>query len=96
MAIANRLNADPTMPRPATAKTWTASSVSAILARFTELEEERAAIGAQLAKLGRDRQSAPDLDLLDPLPIVADLMAGLPSQLYAQIYDVFGIAQPKP
>jgi hypothetical protein len=64
---------------------------SRILARFTELEEERAAIGAQLTRLERDHQLAPDLDLLDPFPITADLMAGLPPRLHSQLNDVFGI-----
>lgn len=41
---------------------------SRILARFTELEDERAAIGAQLTKLQTSRQPAPDTDLLERLP----------------------------
>jgi len=64
---------------------------SRILARFTELEAERAAIGAQLTKLETARDSAPDVDLLDLLPILGDLMAHLPGRLYAQLYDAFGI-----
>jgi len=51
---------------------------SRILARFTELEEERAAVTAQFAQLERDRQPAPDTDLLDQLPALADLMATCP------------------
>jgi site-specific DNA recombinase len=64
---------------------------SRILARFTELEDERAAITTQLAALDRDPQPAPDLDLLDLLPIVPGLMTDLPARLYAQLYDAFSV-----
>jgi hypothetical protein len=62
-----------------------------ILARFTELEAERAAITAQLAKLESARQPAPDLDLLDQLPIVAGLITSLPTRLHAQLYDTLAL-----
>jgi site-specific DNA recombinase len=79
----------------ATETTATPAAVTAlrsrILARFTELEDERAAITAQLAKLDRDSQPAPDVDQLDQLPVVGDLMAALPTGLYRQLYDAFGI-----
>jgi hypothetical protein len=64
---------------------------SRLLARFTELEDERAAIIAQLAKLEHNRQPAPDLDLLDQLPVIGDLMATLPASLQAQVYEAFGM-----
>ena len=64
---------------------------SHILARFTELETERATIGAQLTKLETSRQLAPDLDLLDQLPILPDLMEYLSPGQYRLVYDAFGI-----
>jgi site-specific DNA recombinase len=62
-----------------------------ILARFTELEEERAAINGRLAALDRDQPAAPDLDLLEKLPVIGDLLARMPARLHARLYDAFGI-----
>ncbi|HEX6858452.1 MAG TPA: hypothetical protein VF204_24400, partial [Streptosporangiaceae bacterium] len=64
---------------------------SRILARFTELEDERASITAQLTQLDHYCQPAPDLDLLDQLPVIGDLLADLPAPLHAQAYEVLSL-----
>ena len=64
---------------------------SRILARFTELEAERAAITTQLTRLKASRESAPDTDLLDRLPVVGDLMTHAPDRVYSLLYEAFGI-----
>jgi hypothetical protein len=64
---------------------------SRILARFTELEDERASITVHLARLDRDRQAAPDLDLLDQLPVTGDLMTILPASLHPGVYEVLNL-----
>jgi hypothetical protein len=45
-----------------------------IISRFTELEEERAAIGAELDALTREGTAAPNPDLLDALPRLGDIL----------------------
>jgi len=64
---------------------------SRILARYTELEEERAAITTQLTALDHDHQPAPDLDLLDQLPVIGDIMAALPASLHPGVYQVLSL-----
>lgn len=61
------------------------------LSRGCRLLWRDAAIAAQLAKLDRDRQPAPDLDLLDQLPVIGDLMADLPAPLHAQVYETLSL-----
>jgi site-specific DNA recombinase len=62
-----------------------------ILARFTELEEERATINDQLATLAKTSQDDPSPELLDALPLLGDILAGAPKRLQAALYDAFSI-----
>jgi site-specific DNA recombinase len=64
---------------------------SRILARFTELEDERAQIDAQLAELARTQPQAADPALLDRLPILGDLLADAPARLWEQLLAAFDI-----
>jgi site-specific DNA recombinase len=64
---------------------------SRILARFTELEDERAQITAQLDELAQTAPAAADPALLDALPILGDLLAGAPPRLQQQLYQAFDI-----
>jgi hypothetical protein len=64
-----------------------------ILARFTELEEERAAIDTQLADLAKTSRKDASPALLDRLPMLGDILAGPPRRLQAALYDALGIQQ---
>jgi len=62
-----------------------------ILARFTELEEERATINDQLAALASTAERDTDPALLDDLPMLGDILASAPVRLQAALYDAFSI-----
>jgi hypothetical protein len=62
-----------------------------IISRFTELEEERATIGAELDTLTREDTAAPDPDLLDTLPKLGDILTDAPARLQQQLYDAFDL-----
>ncbi len=64
---------------------------SRILARFTELEDERADISTQLADLAKTDLSPGDPALLDALPMLGDLLADAPARLQQQLYDAFDL-----
>jgi site-specific DNA recombinase len=62
-----------------------------ILARFTELEEERAKIDTQLADLAKTSRNDASPELLDTLPLLGDILAGAPTRLQAALYQAFSI-----
>jgi hypothetical protein len=62
-----------------------------VLARFTELEDERAQIGTQLADLAKTDTGRGDPALLDALPLLGDLLADAPARLQQQLYDAFDL-----
>ncbi len=62
-----------------------------VLARFAELEDERAQINAQLAELAKTDPQAGDPALLDALPMLGDLLASAPPRLQQQLYQAFDI-----
>jgi site-specific DNA recombinase len=64
---------------------------SRILARFTELETERADINTQLAGLAKTDPTPGDPALLDALPMLGDLLADAPVRLQQQLYDAFDL-----
>jgi len=62
-----------------------------LIARFTELEDERAAINAQLAALTAASDEQHATDLLNRLPLLGDILDHAPARLQAQLYDAFSI-----
>ncbi|HVB45185.1 MAG TPA: recombinase family protein [Streptosporangiaceae bacterium] len=63
-----------------------------LIARFGELEAQRATINTQLATLTAgtpDRDTDPGL--LDALPLLGDILDQAPGRLQQQLYDAFGI-----
>jgi site-specific DNA recombinase len=62
-----------------------------ILARFTELEEERAKIDTQLADLAKTSRNDASPELLHALPLLGDILAGAPARLQAALYQAFSI-----
>ncbi len=64
---------------------------SRIIARFGELEEQRAAINTQLKELSATQPATGDPALLDQLPRLAGLLSGAPIALQQQLYHAFGL-----
>jgi site-specific DNA recombinase len=64
---------------------------SRVLARFTELEDERAQINTQLTDLAKTGPAASDPALLDALPHLGDLLAEAPARLQQQLYQAFDL-----
>jgi site-specific DNA recombinase len=64
---------------------------SRVLARFTELEDERAQINTQLADLAKTDTGPGDPALLDALPMLGDLLAGASARLQQQLYAAFDL-----
>jgi site-specific DNA recombinase len=62
-----------------------------ILARFTELEAERATITKQLSAISNDTAQVPDLTLLDALPELPGLLNDAPPRLQQQLYQAFDL-----
>src|ERR1017187_2309717 len=61
------------------------------LARFTELEDERAQADAQLAALAKTTHDTPDPSLLDRLPMLGDLITEAPIRLQRRLYEAFDL-----
>jgi hypothetical protein len=64
---------------------------SRVLARFTELEDERTQINTQLAGLAKTSTGPGDPALLDALPLLGDWLAEAPVRLQQQLYDAFDL-----
>jgi site-specific DNA recombinase len=64
---------------------------SRVLARFTELEDERATINTQLASLAKTGTGPGDPTLLDTLPLLGNLLAEAPARLQQQLYEAFDL-----
>ena len=64
---------------------------SRVLARFTELEDERTTINTQLADLAKTSTGPGDPALLDALPLLGDRLADAPARLQQQLYDAFDL-----
>ncbi len=62
-----------------------------MLARFTELEDERTTINSQLAGLAKTSTGPGDPALLDALPMLGDRLAQAPARLQQQLYDAFDL-----
>jgi site-specific DNA recombinase len=61
-----------------------------LIARFTELEDQRARIQAQLTGLAAPAPSQ-DPDLLDALPLLGDILTDAPARLQQQLYQAFDL-----
>ncbi|MDX6395341.1 MAG: hypothetical protein QOJ73_6404, partial [Streptosporangiaceae bacterium] len=61
------------------------------LARFTELEDERAQADAQLTALAKTTHDTPDPSLLDRLPMLGDLITEAPIRLQRRLYEAFDL-----
>jgi site-specific DNA recombinase len=61
------------------------------LARFTELEDDRAQADAQLAALAKTTRDTPDPSLLDRLPMLGDLVTEAPIRLQRRLYEAFDL-----
>ena len=61
------------------------------LARFTELEDERAQADAQLAALAKTTRDTGDPSLLDRLPMLGDLITEAPIRLQRRLYEAFDL-----
>jgi hypothetical protein len=65
---------------------------SRIVARFAELEDERATITKQLADLDKTARQADDPSLLDQLPMLGDILADdVSPRLHQQLYQAFDL-----
>src|SRR5262249_22688836 len=64
---------------------------SRIIARFTELEDERTQINDRLTALDRATGQRDDPGLLDALPILGDILTHAPARLQAQLFTAFGL-----
>jgi hypothetical protein len=71
---------------PAVTALW-----SRVLARFTELEDERTTINTQLADLAKTATGPGDPALLDALPMLGDLLADAPPRLQQQLNEAFDL-----
>jgi site-specific DNA recombinase len=64
---------------------------SRIIARFGELETERAQIGDRLAALDRATSQRDEPGLLDALPLLGDALAEMPASIQARLFAAFGL-----
>jgi site-specific DNA recombinase len=64
---------------------------SRIIARFTQLEQERATINQQLTNLQKHTHLISDPTLLDALPQLADILHHTPQRLQTQLYQAFDL-----
>ena len=62
-----------------------------IRARFAELHHEREQLEAQLAALAKTAPAAADPALLDELPLLGDILPGLPPALKARLFAAFDL-----
>ncbi len=61
------------------------------LARFTELEDDRAQVDDQLAALTKTTHDTGDPSLLDRLPMLGDLITEAPIRLQRRLYEAFDL-----
>lgn len=73
------------------ADTAAAAMRARIRARFADLHHEREQIETQLANLAKTTPAATDPALLDELPVLGDILPGLPPALKARLLAAFGI-----
>ena len=64
---------------------------SRIIARFTELEAERANINAELDALDKQQATIPEPGLLDALPLLGDILHQAPRRLQEQLFAAFDL-----
>jgi site-specific DNA recombinase len=64
---------------------------SRVLARFTELEDERTTINTQLADLAKTDPGPGDPALLDALPMLGERLHDAPARLQQQLYEAFDL-----
>jgi site-specific DNA recombinase len=64
---------------------------SRVLARFTELEDERTQINTELAGLAKTDPGPGDPALLDALPMLGDRLTDAPARLQQQLYEAFDL-----
>ena len=65
---------------------------SRVLARFTELEDERTQINTEIAGLAKTDTGPGDPALLDTLPMLGgDLLTNAPARLHQQLYQAFDL-----
>jgi hypothetical protein len=62
-----------------------------VLARFTELEDERTQINTQLTGLAKTDTGPGDPTLLDALPMLGDLLADASARLQQQLHEAFDL-----
>jgi hypothetical protein len=62
-----------------------------VLARFTELEDERTQINTQLTTLAKTDPGPGDPALLEALPLLGNLLAEAPARLQQQLYEAFDL-----
>ena len=73
------------------ADTAAAAMRGRIRARFADLHHEREQLETQLANLAKTTPAAADPALLDELPLLGDILPGLPPALKARLLAAFGI-----
>ena len=73
------------------ADTAAAAMRARIRARFADLHHEREQLETQLANLAKTAPAATDPALLDELPLLGDILPGLPPALKARLLAAFGI-----
>jgi len=73
------------------ADTAAAAMRARIRARFADLHHEREQIETQLTALAKTTPAAADPALLDELPLLGDIMPGLPPALKARLLAAFGL-----
>ncbi len=73
------------------ADTAAAAMRARIRARFADLHHEREQIETQLAALAKTTPAAADPALLDQLPVLGDILPGLPPALKARLLAAFGL-----
>ena len=73
------------------ADTAAAAMRARIRARFADLHHEREQLETQLANLAKTTPAATDPALLDELPLLGDILPGLPPALKARLLAAFGI-----
>jgi hypothetical protein len=76
---------------PADAADTAAAMRARIRARFADLHHEREQLETRLAALAKTAPAATDPALLDELPLLGDILPGLPPALKARLLAAFGI-----
>ena len=73
------------------ADTASAAMRARIRARFADLHHEREQLETQLQALAKTTPAAADPALLDELPVLGDILPGLPPALKARLFAAFGL-----